>query len=54
MKTSLIRIYHAYTSTREVFRTFLEGLSKILEEEHFTLGLSYKSGEFFYSFSGTP
>lgn len=52
MKTSLIRIYHAYTSTREGFKSFLEGLAKILEHKHFTLGLSYKKGEFFYSFTG--
>ena len=42
MKTSLIHIYHAYSSTREVFQRFLEGLAKILEHEDFTFGLSYK------------
>lgn len=52
IKTSLIRIYHAYSSTREVFQWFLEGLSKILEHEEFTLWLTYKKWEFTYSFSG--
>lgn len=49
MITVLIRIYHATTTTLETFRSFLEGISKILHEKSFTLGISYRSGEFFYT-----
>ncbi len=52
MFTSLIRIYHSTLCTREKFRWFLEWLAKLLEHEHFVLGLSYRKGEFAYSLSG--
>ena len=52
MFTNLIRIYHSTTCTREKFRSFLEGLAKLLEHEHFVFGLNYRRGEFAYSLSG--
>ena len=52
MITSLIRIYHSTHCQREKFKSFLEGLAKLLEHEKFVLGLNYRKGEFAYSFSG--
>ncbi len=52
MITSLIRIYHSTLTTREKFRSFLEGIAKLLEHEHFIFWLSYRRGEFAYSLSG--
>ena len=52
MLTSLIRIYHSTATTREKFRSFLEGLAKLLEHEDFVFWLSYRRGEFAYSLSG--
>ncbi len=52
MFTSLIRVYHSTLTTREKFRGFLEWLAKLLEHQHFVVWLSYRKGEFAYSFSG--
>jgi hypothetical protein len=52
MLTSLIHIYHSTKTTREKFKSFLEGIAKLLEHEHIILGLNYRRGEFAYSVSG--
>ena len=51
LHSGLMRIYHSSKTSREKFRSFLEGLAKLLEHRRFFFSLSYKGGEFAYGVS---